>query len=142
MYCVCTCIDTWSETTLICDPLQDLCPGDNEQRVCTCVITSAGSSNAALNIHTNRSDVFSHPGVTFFPSSSVKTNKTAMGFTVILTNNTVGSLTANLIFTPDAVSTTEVMNYTCENPNVSSSSRSTILAVTYAGTHTIILLWC
>ena len=142
IYCVCTCIATWSETTLTCDPLQGLCPGDNEQRVCTCVITSA-TNTSALRLYTNQSGVFPPPaGVSFFPHDSVKTKRTDMGFTAILTNKTVGSLTVNLIFTPDAVSTTG-LKITCENPSFSAVSNKTMAVMfTYAGTHTFVLLWC
>ena len=121
--------------------LQGLCPGDNKQRVCTCVITSAKPNTSALRLYTDQSGVFTH-GVSFVPNDPVFENRTDMGFTAILINNTVGSLTANLIFTPDVVSTTG-LKITCENPFFPAASNKTMAVMfTYAGTHTFVLLWC
>lgn len=115
--------------TLDCDNLQNLCPGDNSQRTCTCVVTSG----TVLRWQTNRTGVFSAPGSSLFASDPVGTTDTEMGFTVTLTNNNAGQLTSTMTFTPTDVTTTSPLRVICSNPIVPGASNITILSVTYTG---------
>ena len=122
---------TQAALTLDCsvDKLKNLCPVDNEQRMCTCVLTSGN----ALRWETTRPGVFTSPGVSFFTADPVGTmvTSTSYGFIAIL-NNTAGHLASSLIFTPTAVSTTS-LTVSCENPYNPTTSGIAILAITYAG---------
>ena len=126
-YCFKIPIVALEAVSLNCDNLKNLCPSENDQRVCMCVFATGNT----LRWRTDRSGVFSAPGVSFFTSDPIGSVFTAMGFTAILTNNTAGQLTSNLIFTPNAVSTTGI-TVTCGNPTVPVSTTMG-LAVTYAG---------
>ena len=110
--------------TLVCDSVQNLCPGDNELRRCTCISTG-------LNLRWRSSDEqFFENGIAFDTSLAVGTNGTRNGFTVILTNNSAGHLTSIMVFTPSAVSNAGVV-ITCEESGSQSTTAS--LNVTDAG---------
>ena len=108
--------------SLVCDSLQDLCPGDNNQRMCTCFV-----SGNAIRWRTNRTGVFDGLGATFFSADPLGTNETEMGFTVILTNNTMGHLTSIMTYTPTAVSTTG-LTVSCEDPTTHGDTNTIFLA--------------
>ena len=107
-------------TSLVCEDVQDLCPGDNNQRMCTCVV-----SGAVMRLRTDRPGVFDGSGVTFFGTDQLGSNDAEMGFTVILTNNSMGQLTSIMTYTPTVVSTTG-LTVTCED--LSGTANMTFLA--------------
>lgn len=110
-------------TSLVCEDVQDLCPDDNHQRMCTCVV-----SGSIIRWRTDRTGVFDGQSVTFFaPLDPLGTSQTEMGFTVIITNNSVGQLTSIMTYTPAAVSTTG-LTVTCEDPNTVGATNMTFLA--------------
>ena len=109
-------------TSLVCEDVQDLCPGDNDQRMCTCVV-----SGTIVRWRTDRTGVFDSAGATLFASDPLGTNSTSMGFTVILTDKSMGQLTSIMVYTPTAVSTTG-LNVTCENPATPDTTNMTFLA--------------
>ena len=111
--------------TLVCDSLV-VCPGDDEQRICTC------TSDVLLRWTTNRTGVFDGSGISFFPATPVGSSATAMGFVVNLTSNTNGVLTSVMTFTPTAVSSSGIA-VTCDDP-FSSAAETENLAVTLPGT--------
>ena len=109
-------------TSLVCEDVQDLCPGDNNQRMCTCVV-----SGNAMRWRTDRTGVFDGQGITFFGGDPLGSSQTEMGFTVILTNNSIGQLTSIMTYTPTVVSTTG-LTVTCENPATPDTINTTFLA--------------
>ena len=109
-------------TSLVCEDVQDLYPGDNDQRMCTCVV-----SGSIIRWHTDRTGVFDGLGVTFFATNPLGTTETEMGFTVILTNNSMGHFTSIMTYTPTAVSTTG-LTVTCDNPTTPDTKNMTFLA--------------
>ena len=88
--------------------------------MCTCVV-----SGAVMRWRTGRIGVFDGPGVTFFGTDQLGSNDAEMGFTVILTNNSMGQLTSIMTYTPTAVSTTG-LTVICED--LSGTANMTFLA--------------
>ena len=115
-------------TSLVCEDVQDLCPGDHVQRMCTCVV-----SGTIMRWRTDRTGVFDSAGAALFGTDPLGTSVTSMGFTVILTDNSMGQLTSIMTYTPAAVSTTG-LNVTCFDPNPDGGTNMSFLAgVTNAG---------
>ena len=106
--------------------MQNLCPDDNVRR-CTCI-----STESSLKWRTSGDKFFGGNGIAFDSSHALGTNATNNGFTVILTNNTVGHLTSVMVFAPTSVRTTG-LTVICEVSGNPSSATMTNLNVTYAG---------
>ena len=114
---------------LICDSstLQGLCPSDNEQRMCTCKVTSGDTLTWST---TTQTGVFIAP-ISFSSADPVGQRSSAVhaanGIIAELTNNNEGQLTSTLNFTPSAVSTTGLTVF-CENPNTGEELGKTLTA--------------
>ena len=90
--------------------------------MCTCVVTGN-----TIRWRTNRTGVFDGQGATFFGADPLGTNETEMGFTIILTDNSMGQRTSIMTYTPTAVSTTG-LTVSCEDPTTPGDTNTIFLA--------------
>ena len=124
-----------ASVNLICNDreLKGLCPSDNEQRMCTCVV--AAGDTLRWSATQPRVCVPAPKDSLSFSSANPVGNPTAheciMGITAVLTNNTEGQLNSTLIFTPSAVSTNGLI-VTCSSAGDIDEHKKT-LNVTYSG---------
>lgn len=114
--------------SLECESLQQLCPGDNKERTCTC--TSTASS---LKWTTNPPLFFNGTGIAFDSSHTVNTTASQNGFTARLTDNTAGQLTSVMTFTPSAVSNMGTVFVICEVSGTPGTEVMRNVSLTYAG---------
>ena len=111
--------------TLQCDSLQQLCPGDNQPRMCVCNITG----NLLIWRTSTSGSVAAFTPNTIFSQSK-------RGFTAVLTQRANGTSVSTLTFNPSIVGPNGV-DVTCEGRN---NHMTTSIAVTSAGN--VILLKC
>ena len=111
-----------SVITLQCDSLQQLCPNDDQPRMCVC--------NSTGNVLVWSTSVTGTVAA-FLSSASAGTNETEGGFTAVLTERANGVSVSTLTFNPSNVRATGTLGVevTCEGSSVMTDN----IAVTSAG---------
>ena len=114
--------------TLECDRLQQLCPNDDQQRMCVCSVTGLTLAWKTTSI-TGSSFI-----VAFGASSTVGANGSDNGFSGILTEKANGVFVSTLTFNL-LIAGKGGVDVTCEDfASVNGDSSTTNIAVTPAGT--------
>ena len=124
---------TSATITLDCDSLKYmyLCPGDNDQRMCTCVNTGGVGG---LRLMTDQEGIFNIGNeANLANADTLGTVRSAKGFNFTLTNRTMNHFTGVLTFTPADLSPAG-LSMTCLDINFVDIKNTTTVAVTYAGT--------
>ena len=114
--------------TLECDSLQQLCPNDDQPRMCVCNVTGLTLVWKTASI-TGSSFI-----VAFGPSSTVGANGSDNGFSGILTEKANGVFVSTLTFKPSSVRIAGKGGVDVNFASVHGDSSTTNIAVTPAGT--------
>ena len=131
----------FATVNLICDDrkLKGLCPSDNEQRICTCEVTTGDTlrwwaTQPGVCCISATVDSLSFSSAN--PVGNFNAHTCINGITAELTNNTEGNLTSILKFTPSAVSTNG-LKVICDNAYSAGvlEENAKTLIVTYSGNY-------